>query len=112
MRSFHYAAYSSLAENGSGRGRTPGVIRPEDVAVLEPWARFWYTWVSATFVKAYLEAAGNAAYLPQTNDEFRVMLDAYLLEKAVYELSYELNHRPDWVKIPLMGILDLLGAAE
>jgi maltose alpha-D-glucosyltransferase/alpha-amylase len=111
VRSFHYAAYSILSQNGGG-GRLPGVIRPEDVAVLEPWARFWYTWVSATYVKAYRMAAGEAAYLPQSHEEFSVMLEAYLLEKAVYELSYELNHRPDWVKIPLLGILDLLGASE
>lgn len=112
VRSFHYAASSALAQNGSGRARLPGLIRPEDIAVLEPWARFWFAWVSATFVKAYLDTAGPAAYLPQSRDEFRIMLDAFLLEKAVYELGYELNHRPDWVKIPLRGILDLLGASE
>jgi maltose alpha-D-glucosyltransferase / alpha-amylase len=112
VRSFHYAASSALAQNGNSRGHLPGLIRPEDIAVLEPWARFWYAWVSATFVKAYLDAAGQAAYLPPTRDEFRHMLDAFLLEKAIYELGYELNHRPDWVKIPLLGILDLLGASE
>ncbi len=112
VRSFHYAAYSVLLQDAGGRNRLPGLIRPEDLAVLEPWARFWYTWVSATFVKAYLEAAEGASYLPRTREEFRTWLDAFLLEKAIYELGYELNHRPDWVKIPLRGILDLLGAAE
>jgi predicted trehalose synthase len=36
-------------------------------------------------------------------------LDAHLLEKAIYELGYELNNRPDWIRIPLQGILDLIG---
>jgi len=45
--------------------------------------------------------------LPPTRDERQVLLDAYLLEKAVYELSYELNNRPDWVRIPLQGIRQL-----
>jgi predicted trehalose synthase len=36
----------------------------------------------------------------------------YLLEKAIYELGYELNNRPDWVKLPLLGILSLMEAPE
>ena len=40
--------------------------------------------------------------------DLALMLDAFLLEKAVYELGYELNHRPDWVKIPLQGIVELI----
>jgi maltose alpha-D-glucosyltransferase / alpha-amylase len=111
IRSFHYAAHGALMQNGSNR-HGPGVIRPEDISTLEPWARFWYTWVSATFVKTYLETADQAAYLPQTHEEFRIWLDALLMEKAIYELAYELNHRPDWVKIPLRGILDLLEVSE
>src|SRR5262249_53131920 len=89
VRSFHYAASSAMMQNGGGKARLPGLIRPEDIALLEPWARFWYAWVSATFVKAYLDAAGQAAYLPPSRDEFRTMLDAFLLEKAIYELGYE-----------------------
>jgi maltose alpha-D-glucosyltransferase/alpha-amylase len=37
-----------------------------------------------------------------------VLLTSYLIEKALYEVVYELNNRPDWVKIPLRGVLDLL----
>jgi DNA-directed RNA polymerase subunit RPC12/RpoP len=50
--------------------------------------------------------------LPKSREEVTAILDTYLLEKAVYELSYELNNRPDWVKLPLFGILQLLGAEE
>jgi maltose alpha-D-glucosyltransferase/alpha-amylase len=104
LRSFHYAAYAALLGQVAG-------VRPEDFATLEPWARFWYAWVSGTFLRSYLAAAEVAAFLPQTREELQVLLDAYLLEKALYELGYELNSRPDWVRIPLQGILQLLETA-
>jgi maltose alpha-D-glucosyltransferase/alpha-amylase len=105
IRSFHCAAHSGYTE----RGQLPGVIRPEDVSVLETWATFWYHAVSATFLKAYRLGAAQGGFLPASNDEIQFLLDLFLLEKAVYELGYELNHRPDWVRIPLMGILQLTG---
>jgi len=103
LRSFHYAAYSALLAGEAG-----STVRPEDLPQLEPWANFWHRSVSAIFLKAYLEAAGQAAFLPKTRDEIGILLNTYLLEKAVYELRYELNNRPDWVRIPLQGILMLL----
>jgi maltose alpha-D-glucosyltransferase/alpha-amylase len=104
LRSFHYAVYSTLIEQTAD-------IRPEDFAAFEPWARLWYLWVGAAFLKAYLAVSGQGEFLPQTSEELQVLLDAYLLEKALYELRYELNSRPDWVKIPLQGILYLLETA-
>ena len=105
LRSFHYAAYAALL-----LGKAAGV-RPEDFSSLERSARFWYLWVSAAFLKAYLTVVARAAFLPSTREELHMLLEAYLLEKAVYELVYELNNRPDWVKIPLQGILQLVGEA-
>lgn len=102
LRSFHYAAYAALL-----LGKVAGV-RSENFSSLEPWARFWYLWVSATFLKAYITAAGEAPFLPSNRQELQMLLEAHLLEKAVYELDYELNNRPDWVKIPLQGILGLV----
>ncbi len=108
LRSFHYAAYAALFDQ-----EAEGVYasHPEALAALEPWARFWYLWVSAVFLKTYREVAHQASFLPRAREELQVLLDAYLLEKAVYELGYELNNRPDWVRIPLQGILQLLEAA-
>jgi maltose alpha-D-glucosyltransferase/alpha-amylase len=110
LRSFHYAAYSALFGQDSHRGRSPGLIREEDVAASEPWAYYWHSWVSAAFLHAYRQVVGPAPLLPHADDEFRLLLEAHLLEKAVYELGYELNHRPDWVRIPVIGILELLAA--
>ena len=99
LRSFHYAAYVALFSQ-----QATGLFRQEDLRYLEEWARFWYIWVSTAFLKAYLPAVSRIGIVPQKGDELRVLLDAYLLEKVVYELGYELNNRPDWLKIPLQGI--------
>ncbi|MDZ7345276.1 MAG: phosphotransferase, partial [candidate division KSB1 bacterium] len=107
IRSFHYAAYAALFKQEAEGGYA---AYPETMATLELWARVWYVWVSATFLRAYREVASKAAFLPHTREELQVLMDAYLLEKAVYELSYELNNRPEWVRVPLRGIGQLLEA--
>ncbi len=101
LRSFHYAAYASLLGHVAG-------VRPEDFAMLEPWARFWNTWVSGTYLKAYLQTTGEAGFIPKAREGLQILLDGYLLEKAIYELGYELNSRPDWVRVPLEGIVQLI----
>jgi len=50
--------------------------------------------------------------LPQTREGLKAILDAYLLNKAIYEVNYELNNRPDWVGSPLQGILQVLETEE
>jgi len=107
LRSFHYAAYTSLFGHlGSA------IVRPEDLAGVEPWARLWNVWVSATFLNSYIEHAAPGGFLPVNREELDILLNVYLLEKALYELGYELNNRPDWVRIPLIGILQLLQTPE
>jgi maltose alpha-D-glucosyltransferase/alpha-amylase len=103
LRSFHYAAYAGLFNQVDTGTSSPSEALP----ACEPWAQWWYVWVSAAFLHTYLAYAGPAAVLPPTRDERQTLLDAYLLEKTVYELGYELNNRPDWVRIPLQGIRQL-----
>ncbi|HUX86545.1 MAG TPA: putative maltokinase, partial [Chloroflexota bacterium] len=105
LRSFHYAA-----STGFVNASHTGVLRPEDLGATEPWVRFWHTWVSAAFLKSYLATSDGAPFIPANHDELAILLDAFLMEKAIYELGYELNNRPAWVKIPLGGIVQLLGA--
>ena len=105
LRSFHYAALASLI------GQVPG-IRPEDFSSLEPWARLWQVWVSVTYLKAYLAATAESSFLPKSQEEIQILLDAYTLQKAVYELGYELNNRPEWARIPLEGIVQIMEAKE
>ncbi|MDQ2833160.1 MAG: maltose alpha-D-glucosyltransferase [Acidobacteriota bacterium] len=98
LRSFSYAAYSGL--NAFAQRR------PEDAKNLEPWARLWQNAVSAEFLRAYSVTlrAGDSKLLPQPA-QAQLLLDAFVLEKALYELLYELDNRPGWVRIPLAGIL-------
>ncbi|MGH9544735.1 MAG: maltose alpha-D-glucosyltransferase, partial [Terriglobales bacterium] len=107
LRSFHYAAYAPLLQQGNSE-RQP----QEEVRVLGDWARYWQQWVSVAFLKAYLEISGTATFIPTDREELALLLDLYLLDKAVYELGYELNNRPSWVGIPLDGILQLLREAN
>jgi maltose alpha-D-glucosyltransferase/alpha-amylase len=79
---------------------------------LEPWAEYWYLWVSATFLRAYLAEAAGQAFLPRDPAEVQSLLDVAMLQKVLYELDYELNNRPDWVTIPLRGLLDLVAPRE
>ncbi len=107
IRSFHYAALMALVGQKE-KAQGANLFRPEDAAVLDRWGWFWFTWVSIAFLKSYLETAKGAAFLPKTREEFKILLQTYLLDKAVYELGYELNNRPTWVKIPLQGILSVM----
>ena len=103
LRSFHYASYGSLLRPEMGPA-----IRPEDIAALDGWVRTWNRWVGATFLAGYREATDGASFLPSGDADWAALLDVFLLEKACYELTYELNNRPDWVAIPIRGILQLL----
>ena len=96
LRSFSYAAWVGLAQFTT-RG-------PDAFERLEPWARLWEQAASAEFLRAYRQRAGGGI-LPADPAGARVLLDTYLLEKACYEVLYELNHRPAWVWIPLRALL-------
>ncbi len=99
IRSFNYAAMTALHQ---------GTARPEDVPRLRPWARSWYRWVSAAFLRAYLDTAQDGRWIPQRREAIDHLLHILLVEKAAYELRYELNNRPDWVGVPLRGIQELI----
>ena len=102
LRSFHYAAYAPLLQETNSETQLRGV------RTLGSSAQYWQKWVSATFLRTYLEVSGNAIYIPNAQEDLALLLDLYLLDKAVYELGYELNNRPFWVRIPLDGISQLL----
>ncbi len=98
LRSFHYAAHAAL------RGQSHALIMQHPEVPIEQWASFWSRWVSASFFRSYLEAAKPGGFLPTDTHQLETLLRAYLLEKTLYELRYELNNRPDWVSIPLEGL--------
>jgi len=99
MRSFQYAAYAALWQP---------TMRKEDVPFLERWADLWYRETSSLFLQGYLNATSGAIFVPKNSEDIHIMLEAYLLDKAVYEIGYELNNRPGWVVIPIRGIKHIL----
>ena len=102
IRSFHYASRAAALRLNVSQSAA------EELAELEPWLVLWYRTVAGTFLGSYLESAAGAPFLPDGRDELGALLDFLLLEKAVYELGYEANRRPDWIEIPARGILELL----
>jgi maltose alpha-D-glucosyltransferase/alpha-amylase len=108
LRSFHYAAYAGLFNQIPPDKPT----ERHSIAALEPWAHWWWQGASTVFLTSYLTTANQASVLSLTRNECQVLLEVYLLEKAFYELSYELHNRPDWVGIPLQGIRQLVGAGR
>lgn len=101
VRSFHYAAYAALLNR-------PGAAEAESDP-LAPLANAWYRAASGEYLRAYFARASKGNFLPADSDEREFLLNYWLLAKSVYELKYELNHRLDWVAIPLEGIDALVG---
>jgi maltose alpha-D-glucosyltransferase/alpha-amylase len=107
IRSLHYAGqaaalrvnleFGASSESGQ-RGR------------LADWLTMWHREISGQFLSSYLEVATVSLYLPSSQADLECLLDFFRLEKAMYELGYEVNTRPTWVDVPARGILDLLGS--
>ena len=104
VRSFGYAAYAGLFAHTASR--------PGEFERLEPWARIWQTQATAAFLRGYFDATAGALFIPAEVSQRDGLLQLFELDKALYELNYELNNRPDWVRIPLRGIFDILNAAK
>ena len=103
IRSFHYATHSVLL-----RQVTLATRAEDDMPVLQQWAQYWYVWVSVAFLDAYLDNIKSADLLPKDPEQLKILLNAFLLEKAVYEIGYELNNRPNWLIVPLRSIAQLM----
>jgi maltose alpha-D-glucosyltransferase/alpha-amylase len=102
LRSFHYAAFNVLMHNAS--------IRKEDREVLEPWAELWSFYIGQHFIDVYTEKTKGRQLIPAHARQRELLLRGYLMNKAIYELNYELNNRPEWAAIPMKGILGLIDA--
>ena len=103
IRSFHYAAHSIL------HSILPLQPKPElSLPVLQHWAQYWYTWVSAEFLNTYLDITRQSHLFPEDPEKLKTLLDAFLLDKAVYEVGFELSVGSEWVHVPLLGIRQLL----
>jgi len=103
LRSFHYAVHTALRAQVNR-----GAVTPEAQRGMATWAVYWHRWISATYLRGYLQTMGPSKLLPHDRAELETLLEAYLLDKAVYEIGYELNNRVDWLSIPFSGYLQLM----
>ena len=104
IRSFQYAAYSYMY-------KTVVLQKDRDKDKVEKLVSVWSNAVSRIYLKSYVDRVKGSKILPSDANCFRVLLEAYLLEKAIYEVGYELYNRPEWAIIPLRGVLELLDSA-
>jgi len=101
VRSFDYAANQALrdaVERGTG-----------STEALEPWARVFESWDAHRFVQAYVNAIDGAGILPSARDDVELLLDVAVIQKAAYEVRYEIGHRPDRVSVPLAALERIVG---
>jgi maltose alpha-D-glucosyltransferase/alpha-amylase len=85
---------------------------PDEPGRLAPALAIWRDVSAATFVAAYREALTDGRLWPQERADADRLLDLFLIDKALYEIEYELSHRPQWVRVPLAGILRILAARQ
>ena len=104
VRSFDYAGRMAV-QRAVERGR----IGDSDLTAVDGWRRRWTDAVTARLVDAYFAAIDDAGLIPDDDGDRRLLLDVYMLVKAMYEVRYELSNRPDWVGWPIAAIVDLLG---
>ncbi len=100
LRSFHYSGFTTLF--------TRNTLSGQQVSNLSPWADAWSSTISRLFLDSYMETLGETDLIPSDPHQLRLLLDAFLLHKAIYEVDYEINNRPDWAIIPLRGIVKLM----
>jgi len=108
IRSFHYAAFAALFQHIERWGVEAD---PDQIQRLHAFARRWRQWSSAGFLSAYFRTLEDSPLLPDDPEQSQALLRIYALEKAMYELGYELNNRPTWVRIPLAGVVEMISPA-
>jgi maltose alpha-D-glucosyltransferase/alpha-amylase len=100
VRSFHYAAHNALHQQLASS--------EDDIAYLASWIDPWFRAVSGMFLSAYQNTIMPSSLLPSNKKSLELLFRCLMLEKAIYEVGYELNNRPDWLSIPVQGVKQLL----
>ncbi len=103
LRSFHYSVNSALLQKLT--------LGSDEAPTVSAWAELWYGYVAGSFLRGYLSAVAGSDLVPADGETFEALLRAFLLDKAIYEVGYELNNRPAWIGIPLRGITQVLDQA-
>ncbi len=104
IRSFYYVGYEGFLLTNQ--------VTTTGLTSLLPYAEFWSRYMSNFFMEAYLKTVAGSSFIPSQPGDLQMMLETYLLERAVSDLNHELNSRPDWVRVPLQLIQSILEQAE
>ncbi|WP_461107206.1 maltose alpha-D-glucosyltransferase [Spirosoma koreense] len=101
IRSFYYVGYEGFLRTNQ--------VSKEDSARVMPYAEFWANYMSGFFIDAYLKTVQGSSFIPAQPEDLQMLLETFLLEKAITDLNAELNLRPDWVRVPLQLIQSIIG---
>ena len=104
VRSLDYAATAALH-------RIPNASA-EESARLDAFLDDWRRKTAVEFYAGVREAAGASRLWPQDDQAARALLRFFVVEKAIYEIGYELANRPDWIVVPLSGANRVLFSTE
>jgi maltose alpha-D-glucosyltransferase/alpha-amylase len=104
LRSFAYAAAQVLSHVRIAPGPHLDAVA---VALAD-----WRAQASAAFLAGHRDGIGDASSWPADERGARALLDLFLVEKALYELRYEIDNRPDWVGAALRGLLEMADAND
>jgi maltose alpha-D-glucosyltransferase/alpha-amylase len=104
IRSFYYVGYEGFLQTNQ--------VTDSDRTQLLPYAEFWSRYMSNFFMEAYLKTVEGSSFVPNQPGDLQMLLETYLLEKAVSDLNHELPNRPDWVCVPLQLIQLILEQTE
>ena len=104
LRSFSYAATAALFDRAEPDS--------DEWKRLQPWADTWEALARDRFLASYLRKSHEGRFLPPERETLALLLDFFEIDKALYELEYELGHRPEWVRIPATGIARVIERGE
>ena len=100
LRSFSYAVWASLFDRTEPESK--------EWLRLQRWGLAWEQLARDRFMTAYMRTSHEGTFLPPDREDLKVMLDVFEIDKALYELNYERGHRPQWIRIPLRGIAQVV----
>jgi maltose alpha-D-glucosyltransferase/alpha-amylase len=100
IRSIHYVAYEGLQHNAK--------TAPEELTTLEPFADYWIHYVTSFFVRSWMDTVAGSSFIPPNETDLRILLESYLLEKAIYSFQFELHKRPEWLAVPVNIIRSII----
>ena len=103
VRSLNYAGWSAMRERA-------GIALPSEAMMAD--VQQWEALARESFLATYRQCTADCPTIPADETQFNQLLALFCLEKALYEICYEASNRPDWLEIPVRGVLQLIGAAD